>query len=58
MTGSRTPSNWREFKFAYHQTIRAIEPQLPLDEMIRDWREIAAGLSEPPRRRRVQTSPF
>lgn len=50
----RHASRWREFAFAYHELIRAIDPALGLQKMIEDWKEIARDLAEPPRKRLYQ----
>ena len=47
----RTPSPWRDFKFALNQVTRAIEPAYSLRRMVAEWHEISASLAEPPRRR-------
>ena len=51
---NRTPSRWREFRFAANQAARAIEPHLALGDMIGAWGEISRALSEPPRKRTPQ----
>jgi len=51
-------SAWREFNFAYNQVKRAIEPRLPLEDMISGWNDIAKLLSERPRKRSSQISRF
>ena len=51
-------SAWREFNFAYNQIKRAIEPQLPLNEMITCWNTISKLLSERPRKRKAQLSNY
>jgi hypothetical protein len=51
-------SAWREFNFAYNQVKRAIEPYLPLEDMISGWNDIAKLLSERPRNRNSQISRF
>lgn len=45
------PSRWRDFSFAFKQVVRAIEPHLPLADMIGGWNGIAHDLAEPPRER-------
>ena len=54
----RTPSRWREFRFAANQAARAIEPHLGLDDMIGAWGEISRDLSEPPRKRVPQIEQY
>src|ERR1039458_2148645 len=34
----KTPSKWREFQFAFHQTISAITPKLPLNSVLHNWK--------------------
>ena len=40
--------------FMLNQVGRAIEPQLPLAQVIDEWNQISKSLSEPPRRRLPQ----
>jgi hypothetical protein len=47
-------SVWREFNFLLHQIQRAIEPALPLHEVLGSWNDIAQALAEKPRNRRPQ----
>ena len=49
-------SSWREFNFAFNQVKRAIEPHLPLEDMISNWNDIAKLLAERPRTRKCQLS--
>ena len=51
-------SAWREFNFAFNQVKRAIEPQLPLEDMISNWNGIAKLLAERPRTRNHQLSQY
>ena len=44
-------SVWREFNFLLHQIQRAVEPALPLSEVVGCWNDIAQALAEKPRRR-------
>jgi len=37
-----------------NQLARAIEPQLPLDQVIAEWNQISRSLAEPPCRRVLQ----
>ena len=37
-----------------NQLARAIEPQLPLDQVIAEWNQISRSLAEPPRQRMLQ----
>lgn len=41
-----------------NQTIRAIEPALPLAQAIDEWNEISRSLAEAPRRRLSQLSDY
>jgi len=50
----RTPSRWREFQFAFHQTVAAIAPAISLKAVLMGWNAIAHALSEPNRVRRPQ----
>jgi hypothetical protein len=50
----RTPSRWPEFSFAFDQVAKAIEPTLTLDKMLTNWKPIAEGLAEKPRKRKSQ----
>lgn len=47
-------SVWREFNFMLHQIQRAIEPTLPLCEVLDSWNDIAQSLAESPRNRKPQ----
>jgi hypothetical protein len=38
----------------FHQLCRAIEPPLPLREVVDDWSGIARALTEGPRQRKTQ----
>ena len=49
---------WREFNFAFNQVKLAIDPQLPLEDMISNWNEISKLLAEPPRIRNTQLSGY
>lgn len=51
---SRLRSPWREFGFQWHQLQQAIDPQLPLSEVLQHWRQICVDLAECNRRRRPQ----
>ncbi len=55
---SRPRSLWREFAYLFHQTQRAIEPFLPLQEALDDWNPIAQALAESPRKRVAQVAKF
>jgi len=55
---NRLPSRWREFAFAFHQIVAAIQPVLPLGEMLANWDQIAKGLAESPRKRKSQEQIF
>ena len=55
---TRKPSVWREFGFAFNQVKRAIEPHMPLEEMIANWNEIRKLLSESKRNRNSQLSQY
>ena len=52
----RPHSAWREFKFMLHQVARAIDPCLPLTQVMVEWSDISRALAEPPRRRLSQLS--
>lgn len=54
----RPQSPWREFAFVLHQIQRAIEPALPLADVIDDWNEISKSLAEPPRQRQLQLTEY
>ena len=45
----QSPSRWREFGFALHQVLNAIEPHLGLRQTLSTWNEIARALAEAPR---------
>ena len=47
-------SRWREFSFALHQLQHAIQPTLPLADIMERWAEIAIALAERPRNRPLQ----
>ena len=51
---NRTRSLWRDFKFAFNQVTRTIEPHLALAKLIGNWITISDALSEPPRKRTLQ----
>ena len=55
---NKPQSAWREFNFAYNQIKRAIEPQLPLEEMIERWNSISKLLAECSRKRNSQLSNY
>jgi hypothetical protein len=55
---TRPHSAWREFKFAFSQVCRAIEPEFPLAEMIAKWNEISRRLAENPRKRTLQLTQY
>jgi hypothetical protein len=55
---TRIPSAWREFGFAFNQVKHAIEPHMPLEEMIAKWNEIRKLLSESKRNRNSQLSKY
>jgi hypothetical protein len=48
------PSPWREFKFTLHQVQQAIEPQVPLQQVLSSWNQIAQALAENSRDRSPQ----
>lgn len=50
----RTRSHWREFGFALHQLQQAIEPRLPLRNVIERWPDIEHALAERHRNRLPQ----
>jgi hypothetical protein len=50
----RQRSEWREFGFALHQVQNAIEPSLPLAQVLSGWNRLAAGLAESHRNRAAQ----
>ena len=54
----RNHSPWRDFKFALNQVTRAIEPALPIAQMIDHWHAISAGMAEPPRKRTSQVDRY
>ena len=47
-------SEWREFAFALHQIQDAIEPDLPLIQVLTEWNRLAAALAESHRKREAQ----
>ena len=49
---------WREFKLVLNQVSRAIEPLMPLAQIIGEWNDISSALAEPPRRRLPQLSEY
>jgi hypothetical protein len=51
-------SHWREFEFMLHQLRRAVDPRLPLHEVIEYWPEICRRLAEAPRKRRPRSFPL
>lgn len=51
----RTRSRWRETHFLLLQLCRAIVPALSLARALENWPAISHGLSDPPRRRRLQS---
>lgn len=51
-------SRWREFLFAFHQLIYAIQPALPLRHFLHNWANISTRLAEPPRSRKVHEQRF
>jgi len=53
---NRVRSNWREFSFVYNQVKRIIDPELALNKMIRNWKQISILLSEGNRKRKPQLS--
>jgi len=55
---NRLPSRWREFAFAFHQIIAAIQPAFALGDMLANWDQIAKGLAEAPRKRKSQEQIF
>ena len=54
----RPQSRWREFRFVINQIKRAIEPHIPLSELIAGWNDISVSLSERERRRKIQLSEY
>jgi len=51
---TRQRSEWREFGFALHQIQNAIEPSLPLRQVLNGWNRLAAALAESHRNRAAQ----
>ena len=51
-------SAWRDFKFVLNQVTRAIEPTLPLAQVLDEWNEISQSLAERPRQRLSQLSGY
>ena len=49
-------SRWREFAYVFHQIQRAIEPFIPIREVLGHWNEIARALAENQRKRKIQTT--
>ena len=54
----RPHSAWRDFKFVLNQVTRAIEPQLPLAQVITEWNAISEELADPPRLRLDQLESY
>ena len=50
----RPRSAWREFKFMLNQVTRAIEPCLPLAQVLVEWNDLSRALADRPRRRLSQ----
>ena len=48
---TRPPSAWRDFKFMLNQVVQAVEPGLPLHQVMAEWNEISKNLADPPLRR-------
>lgn len=51
-------SQWREFAFMLHQLQAAIEPELSLKMILKDWHMIKKSLAELPRKRALQIEEF
>lgn len=51
-------SAWRDFKFVLNQVVRAIEPTLPLAQVLGQWNEISESLAERPRQRLSQLTRY
>jgi hypothetical protein len=51
---TRERSEWREFAFALHQVQNAIEPSLPLTQVLNGWNRLATSLAESHRNRAAQ----
>lgn len=49
-------SRWREFQFAFHRVLDAIQPRIALPTVLAQWNQIAAALAERHRLRRPQLS--
>ena len=47
-------SPWRDFRFAFNQAVRAVEPDLPLARVIGEWNAISESLADSPRHRPMQ----
>jgi hypothetical protein len=50
-TSSQPISAWRQFRFLLHAIRQAIEPVLPLRQILGNWNQLAAEVNEAPRRR-------
>jgi hypothetical protein len=50
-TGSQPNSTWRQFSFLLHALQQAIEPVLPLRQILDNWNQLATELNEAPRQR-------
>jgi hypothetical protein len=51
---ARQRTEWREFAFALHPIQTAIEPHLPLPQLLSQWNRLAAALTESHRHRAAQ----
>jgi hypothetical protein len=49
-------SAWRVFSFLLHQIQQAIEPVIPLQQVLKNWNQIETDLKERSRTRRPQIS--
>ncbi len=47
-------SAWRVFSFLLHQIQQAIEPVIPLQQVLKNWNQIEADLRERSRKRQPQ----
>ena len=47
-------SRWREYALMHMLLSKACNPSLSLQRCMHEWRDIAAKLREPPRKRRYQ----
>ncbi len=54
MDREKSRSPWREFEFVLSVMMQAILPIISLKEIMEKWKEIAANLSDPPRKRTKQ----